>query len=105
MDRLSTGVWIRCTRPARMARRRQIRGQFLIEAMLLSMLGGPLGAVLGVAVTTGYAAIRRWPAVLPAGVLTGGVMASVAVGHSPACTRRWCVPRASPRPWHLPRDC
>jgi putative ABC transport system permease protein len=49
------------------ARRRQIRGQFLIEAMLLSMLGGPLGAVLGVAVTTGHAAIRAVASRAPRG--------------------------------------
>jgi putative ABC transport system permease protein len=62
------------------ASRGQIRTQFLIESTVLSGLGGLGGLVLGIAITTGYAAFRNWPTALPAGVLAGGVAASIMVG-------------------------
>jgi putative ABC transport system permease protein len=54
--------------------------QFLVESTVLSGLGGLGGLVLGIAITTGYAAVRDWPTALPAGVLVGGVVASIVVG-------------------------
>ena len=62
------------------AGRGQIRMQFLVESTALSGLGGVGGLVLGVAITTGYAAVRNWPTTLPVGVLAGGVGASIVVG-------------------------
>jgi putative ABC transport system permease protein len=62
------------------AGRGQIRMQFLVESTVLSALGGLGGLVLGIAITTGYAAVRNWPTALPAGVLIGGVAASIVVG-------------------------
>ncbi|HEY4454521.1 MAG TPA: ABC transporter permease [Pseudonocardiaceae bacterium] len=62
------------------AGRGQIRMQFLVESTVLSGLGGLGGLVLGIAITTGYAAVRDWPTALPAGVLVGGVVASIVVG-------------------------
>ncbi len=62
------------------ASRGQIRTQFLVESTVLSGLGGLGGLVLGIAITTGYAAFRNWPTALPAGVLAGGVAASIVVG-------------------------
>jgi putative ABC transport system permease protein len=62
------------------ASRGQIRTQFLVESTVLSGLGGLGGLVLGIAITTGYAAVRNWPTALPAGVLAGGVAASIVVG-------------------------
>ena len=62
------------------AGRGQIRMQFLVESTVLSGLGGLGGLVLGIAITTGYAAVRGWPTALPAGVLIGGVAASIVVG-------------------------
>jgi putative ABC transport system permease protein len=62
------------------AGRGQIRMQFLVESTVLSGLGGLGGLVLGIAITTGYAAVRDWPTALPAGVLIGGVVASIVVG-------------------------
>ena len=62
------------------AGRGQIRMQFLVESTVLSALGGLGGLVLGVAITTGYAAVRNWPTALPADVLVGGVAASIVVG-------------------------
>ncbi|SMD23007.1 ABC transporter permease [Kibdelosporangium aridum] len=62
------------------ATRGQIRGQFLTEAVLLSSLGGLAGTALGMLGTVGYAALQRWPTVIPMTAVTGGVLAAVAVG-------------------------
>lgn len=62
------------------ATRRQIRGQFLAESVLLSGLGGLVGMVLGIGVTAIYALSQHWPAVLPPEVLAGGVAAAALVG-------------------------
>jgi len=62
------------------ATRRQVRGQFLAESVLLSGLGGLAGVVLGVGATAGYALSQGWPAVLPPVALAGGVAVSAAVG-------------------------
>jgi putative ABC transport system permease protein len=42
-----------------------IRAQFLAEALLLSALGGVLGAILGTGVTAAMASINGWPLALP----------------------------------------
>jgi putative ABC transport system permease protein len=47
------------------ATRGQIRLQFLVESLLLSLLGGAGGVLLGAAATTAYASAQSWPAVLP----------------------------------------
>jgi putative ABC transport system permease protein len=60
--------------------RRQIRGQFLAESVLLSGLGGLVGVVLGVGVTAVYAMSQDWPAVLPPEALAGGVGVAALVG-------------------------
>ncbi|GAA4537122.1 ABC transporter permease [Amycolatopsis samaneae] len=62
------------------ATKRQIRGQFLAESVLLSGLGGLVGVLIGVAVTAGYALSQGWPAVLPPVALAGGVVVSAVVG-------------------------
>jgi putative ABC transport system permease protein len=62
------------------ARRGQIRGQFLTEAIALSGLGGVAGAAAGLASTWGYAAWRGWPWTLPLAATTGAVLAACAVG-------------------------
>jgi len=58
----------------------QIRTQFVSESLLLSMLGGAVGALLGYLVTGTYAAIQKWPTVVPWWALVGGVGATVAIG-------------------------
>ncbi|WP_007512052.1 MULTISPECIES: ABC transporter permease [Pseudofrankia] len=62
------------------ATRGQVRGQFLTESLLLSALGGAGGALLGAAVTVGYAAARGWPPVLPAWAVLAGLGATVVIG-------------------------
>ncbi len=52
------------------ARRRDIRTQFLLEAAALSLAGGVLGVLLGLAVSAGVATFTHWSVVVrPAGVL------------------------------------
>jgi putative ABC transport system permease protein len=62
------------------ATRRQIRGQFLAESVLLCLLGGVTGTVVGVLGTAGYAISRNWPAVIPVGSVAAGVGAALLVG-------------------------
>lgn len=70
-----------------MARRRRItpvgrwiRSQFLAGSLLLSGLGGAAGALLGAAVTAGYALMRGWPVVVPPYASAGGVAATLLIG-------------------------
>jgi putative ABC transport system permease protein len=62
------------------ATRGQIRVQFLAESLLLSTLGGVGGVLLGIAVTTGYAAYQTWPSVVPAWATAGALAATVLIG-------------------------
>ncbi|WP_405139488.1 ABC transporter permease [Sphaerisporangium sp. NBC_01403] len=62
------------------AARRHITRQFLVEALLLSMLGGAGGAALGVAVTAGYALSQGWPTAIPLVAPVGGIAATVVIG-------------------------
>ncbi|GAA1282151.1 ABC transporter permease [Planotetraspora silvatica] len=62
------------------ATRGQIRVQFLAESLLLSTLGGVGGVLLGIAVTTGYAAYQTWPSVVPAWATAGALAATVIIG-------------------------
>jgi putative ABC transport system permease protein len=62
------------------ATRGQVRLQFVAESLLLSAIGGVGGAVLGIAVTGGYAATQDWPTVVPAWAVLGGVAATLVIG-------------------------
>ncbi|GAA1094471.1 ABC transporter permease [Nocardiopsis metallicus] len=62
------------------ATRRDIRGQFLVEAMTLSALGGVFGVLLGSLATGGYALLRGWPVSLPWWAGAGAVVATVVIG-------------------------
>lgn len=60
--------------------RGQVRGQFLVESMALSVYGGLAGAALGALGTAGYAVARGWPAVIPAGAVLGGIGSALVIG-------------------------
>ncbi|GAA4096639.1 ABC transporter permease [Actinomadura miaoliensis] len=62
------------------ATRGQVRLQFLAESLLLSAFGGAAGAVLGAAVTVGFALYRGWPPVVPLWAPAGAVIATLAIG-------------------------
>jgi putative ABC transport system permease protein len=62
------------------ATRRHVRLQFVVEAVLLSALGGVAGVLLGAVVTGGYAAVRGWTVAVPALAVVAGVGIALLVG-------------------------
>jgi putative ABC transport system permease protein len=62
------------------ATRGQIRTQFLVESLMLSALGGLAGVTVGTAVTTVYASLQNWDAVVPAWATLGGLAATLVIG-------------------------
>ncbi|SEG94559.1 putative ABC transport system permease protein [Actinacidiphila yanglinensis] len=62
------------------AARGQIRGQFLTEAVLLSGLGGLVGAAIGALGVLGYATSQGWPPVIPAASVAEGIGGALLVG-------------------------
>jgi putative ABC transport system permease protein len=62
------------------ATRRNIRTQFLVEAVLLACIGGAAGVAIGSAITFGYAHSRGWQLDIPLSALAGGVAVSLVLG-------------------------
>lgn len=62
------------------ATRGMIRGQFLAEALLLSVFGGSCGVLIGVGVTAVFATTRDWPVTVPAYALGGALAATALIG-------------------------
>lgn len=78
------------------ATRGQIRLQFVAESMLLAAMGGAAGALLGIGVTTGYAAWQGWPTVVPAWASAGGVGVTVIIGTLAGLYPAWRAARLAP---------
>ena len=57
-----------------------IRRQFLLEALLLSAIGGVAGVGLGAAVTAAWATRQGWRIVIPPEALIGGLVAAILIG-------------------------
>jgi putative ABC transport system permease protein len=57
-----------------------IRVQFVVESLLLALLGGAGGVVLGALVTAGYATQKHWQVVVPLTGVAGGVGVALALG-------------------------
>ncbi|SCG57753.1 putative ABC transport system permease protein [Micromonospora echinaurantiaca] len=62
------------------ATRGHIRRQFLAESLLLSTLGCVGGTLLAILATALYAASQRWPVVMPAQAMAGGLAATLLIG-------------------------
>jgi len=62
------------------ASRRQVAGQFLLESTTIGLLGGIVGAALGIAVVVCVAAVKEWTPVLDLRLALGAPLAGALVG-------------------------
>ena len=62
------------------ATKRNIRAQFLSEAILLAVIGGVVGVSAGAISTAVYAHLKHWTAVVPTTAWAGGLAAAVFIG-------------------------
>jgi putative ABC transport system permease protein len=62
------------------ATRGHVRAQFLVESLLLAVLGGAAGVLGGALVTGGYARIKGWTSVVPPEAVAGGIAAALLIG-------------------------
>ena len=62
------------------ATRRHVAVQFLLEALLLAVIGGIGGVLLGAGVTGIYSRIRGWDVLIPTIALIGGMAAALVIG-------------------------
>jgi len=62
------------------ATRAHIRIQFVAEALLLSVIGGAVGLLVGVAATAVYARSKQWSLVIPPQAWVGGLASSLLIG-------------------------
>src|SRR5208282_4885897 len=62
------------------AKRTHILLQFLVEAVLLSTIGGVAGILGGIAASQSISALAGWPTLLSVNAIVGGFVFSAAVG-------------------------
>jgi putative ABC transport system permease protein len=62
------------------ASRRHVAEQFLVEAVLLAVIGGVAGTLIGLAATAIYARSQDWSLQIPPVALYGGVGAAIVIG-------------------------
>jgi putative ABC transport system permease protein len=64
------------------ARRHDILAQFLVESVVLSLIGGAVGVLLGIGLAIAAAHIAVWPVVLAPGAILIALVAAAAAGIS-----------------------
>ena len=62
------------------ARSSAVRSQFLIESIVLSLIGGSVGILLGIGVSLAIPKMLGWPTLISTMAIVGSVVFSVAVG-------------------------
>jgi putative ABC transport system permease protein len=62
------------------ARSSAVKSQFLIESIVLSLMGGSIGILLGVGVSLAIPNMLGWPTLISTMAIVGSVIFSVAVG-------------------------
>ncbi|HET7112794.1 MAG TPA: ABC transporter permease, partial [Pyrinomonadaceae bacterium] len=62
------------------ARSSAVRSQFLIESIVLSLTGGTVGIILGIAMSLAIPAMLGWPTLVSLAAILGSVVFSAAVG-------------------------
>jgi putative ABC transport system permease protein len=62
------------------AKRRDILAQFLIESIIICLIGGGIGILLGVGITALVSVIQRWEYLLPWTAIVIGIAVSVTIG-------------------------
>ena len=62
------------------ARQRDVLAQFLVEAMTLALLGGALGAIVGIAAAAAIAALVQWHVIIDLGALLLAISVAGTVG-------------------------
>jgi putative ABC transport system permease protein len=62
------------------ARSSAVRSQFLIESIVLSLMGGTVGIILGIVVSLAIPAMLGWPTLVSMMAIVGSVLFSAAVG-------------------------
>jgi putative ABC transport system permease protein len=70
--------------------------QFLIEAVLVSLVGGVIGLIVGVAATLGIAYLANWPAVLSPLLVAGAIALTVGLGVFFGFYPAWKASRLDP---------
>ncbi|MCF2529516.1 ABC transporter permease [Yinghuangia soli] len=78
------------------ASRRHIAGQFLVESAVLGLLGGVVGAAVGVVTVVGVCVARDWTPVLDLALVLAAPAAGVAVGLLAGAYPAWRAARMEP---------
>jgi len=78
------------------ATRQNIRRQFLTEAVLLSLGGGMLGVLVGVAIAKSISAFTPMPTRVQPGLIVAGLLISVVTGVLAGVVPAWRASKLPP---------
>ena len=78
------------------AHNREVLMQFLVEALLVGLLGGAIGIILGSGSALALTVIAGWPVLLPWGTVAAAVVISAATGVAFGLWPAWQASRLSP---------